>query len=62
MSLQSASRGPNSSPLSNENSSNSIELHQQQQSLISDNQTKLLEHECTSNIYINETYRPSFLY
>jgi len=56
MSLQSTSSGSNSGSLSNRNSSNSIELHQQQP-LIIEHQPILQGHERTSNIRINEIYR-----
>jgi hypothetical protein len=58
MSLQSTSSGSNSSSLSNRNSSNSIELHhQQQQPLINEQQSILQGQERLSAIRTNEIYR-----
>jgi len=56
MSLQSISSGSNSSSLSNRNSSNSIELHQQQP-LIIEHQPILQGQQRIANIRTNEIYR-----
>ncbi|UJR13636.1 hypothetical protein I4U23_000649 [Adineta vaga] len=57
MSLQSLSSESNSGSLSNRLSSNSIEFHQQQQSLIPQDQIILQGNERLSTIRSNETYR-----